>query len=70
LQLGWDDLRPVNIGLVGHWHRWIFGSSTALFFLFFFVMVVVGGVGFMGNDWLAREEHVEDKLLIFLICSL
>jgi hypothetical protein len=31
-----------------------FGSSTALFFLFF-VTVAIGGVGVMGNDWLAGE---------------
>jgi hypothetical protein len=33
------------------------------------VTVVVGGVGVMGNDWLAGERHGGEKRYIFLLCS-
>jgi hypothetical protein len=33
------------------------------------VMVAAGGVGVMGNDWLAGEGHDGEKLSSFLICS-
>jgi hypothetical protein len=32
-------------------------------------MVAAGGVGVMGNDWLAGVGHGEEKLSIFLLCS-
>jgi hypothetical protein len=31
--------------------------------------VAAGGVGIMGNDWLAGAGHGGEKLSIFLICS-
>jgi hypothetical protein len=58
----------VDNGLVEHRLGWIFVASSTLFFLFF-VMVAAGGVGVMGNDWLAGVGHGEEKLSIFLLCS-
>jgi hypothetical protein len=58
----------VDSGLIERRLGWIFIASATLFFLFF-VMVAVGGVGFMGNDWLAGAGYGGEKLSIFLICS-
>jgi len=68
LQLWWANLWLVDNGLVECQLGWIFVASATLFFLFF-VMVAAGGVGVMGNDWLAGEGHGGEKLSIFLICS-
>jgi hypothetical protein len=61
------DLRLVDSGLVERRLGWIFVASTTFFFLFF-VMLAAGGVGIMGNDWLAGAGHGGEKLSIFLIC--
>jgi hypothetical protein len=58
------DLRLVDSGLVERRLGWIFVASATFFFLFF-VMLAAGGVGIMGNDWLAGAGHGGEKLSIF-----